>query len=127
MRFLKYINEEFLGYLEGYNRSVELFINPDRKEMQEATSNGNSARFIGFNKDLYLWDSYGLLHADVAQEIKIGHKYKEYGFFGEAKYSRGKLTILWIDFSNHFPKQDLVKFQRYYNEQLEPYYNQFFT
>ncbi|MFA5025399.1 MAG: hypothetical protein WC503_02760 [Candidatus Shapirobacteria bacterium] len=121
MRFLEYLREDFVGYLEGYNKTVEVFVDPSQKEMREAAGNGNSVRFIGLNKKLFVWNSWGLLHDDVAPQIGA-EKYKPYGFFGEARYSRGKLSISWIEFRTHFPEIALKEFKRFFLEDLEHFY-----
>lgn len=110
-----------MGYIESYKKSVEVFVDPSQKEMREAAGNGNSVRFIGLDKKLFIWWGYGILHDDAAPQIGA-EKYKPDGFFGEARYSRGKLSISWVEFRNHFPKADLEGFKRFFLEDLEHFY-----
>jgi len=54
------------------SKTVEIFRNPSRKEMEEASNRGNTLRFIATlnPKKLLIWDA-NILHGPVAHEFKI--------------------------------------------------------
>jgi hypothetical protein len=79
MRLLKYINEEYFMRVKNSNNSVEVFLNPSRKEFKEIAANINSVRFIANKKTkkVYVWNTYEAIHSDMYKLIFKGDFQKE--------------------------------------------------
>ena len=71
MKIRQYLQEEWFKRIKGGANSVDVFKNPSRKEFNEIISStkhsNNSVRFIadGKSKNLYVWEVYGSVHADM--------------------------------------------------------------
>lgn len=73
MRLKQYLREKFAEGFNHWSGYVEIFVNPSRKEMNEALkqgSTGKTVRFIadGKTKKLYVW-SIDVLHALAWKEL----------------------------------------------------------
>jgi hypothetical protein len=83
MRFITYLQEEYIGSIEGVGFGptfkgghAEIFMNPTNKEIRDAANQSsgpwkNMVRFIAdfTNKDLYVFKA-DTLHVNVEQELK---------------------------------------------------------
>ena len=105
MKFKQYLEEEYLGQMEGYfwnNNTSSIFKNPSKKELKEC---GTDIRFIvDFkNKNLYTWNGGVLIHNEVAKWLSnegelessgLGsHSWWNWYYAGIAKLSMGKLKF----------------------------------
>ncbi len=71
LKFVNYLNEEFLKYLTGYgHQSFPVFTNPNKKEMFEV---GLWARYIiDFKlKKIYVWDANKSIHDWVDKQLHL--------------------------------------------------------
>jgi len=123
MRLEQYLlNEKYLERIKTRKGSVEIFINPSRKELIE--SNGKyGIRFIADNKTkkLYVWNAYDANHFDVWKQLKGKElPYIDVDMFhGLAETKGGKVILkethqvrVWV-----FDKQDDKIKQLYKNFQ----------
>ena len=68
--------EEYLSRFDIRGKSVEVFVNPSRKELR--TLGGEFIRFIADadTKKVYAWEGYSAVHGEMARYIKVTGKDK---------------------------------------------------
>ena len=72
MRLKRYIEEEWATRVDSIKKDVDIFVNPDKKDLREI---GKECRFIAYNnrKKLYVWDANKSFHYDVYKML-FGNK-----------------------------------------------------
>jgi hypothetical protein len=122
MRLQKYINEKFYDAYRSRGRDMEIWENPNSKEMREMTNSGTIRFFANMKtKKIYMWDGDRLTHKDVTDaglQPVNGFNYVNYAMkgrhadiiFGGTLY-RGKVLSDSWDASDtaEFPTPDLAK------------------
>ena len=92
MRFLRYLNEEYVNSINtGFFRSTNVFNFPDRKELRDM----KDVRFVIDinNKKFYVWDANSpLIHAMASHDLNVGEKGDLRGL-GSYNPATGKITI----------------------------------
>lgn len=112
MKLKSILNRVFDKYYmsteDRYDKLVEIFKNPSRKEFQEViTDYGNSMllkdknkifRFLFDREDLYIWSpEVAYLHQDFANDLGMGNLSHEAGVLaGKGKYENGKIVLKGI-------------------------------
>lgn len=100
MRLQQYLNDEYLGRYTLYGKSIEVFVNPSKKELKDIiTIDGkrkNDIRFIADRKKkkLYAWNSIGGIHYDIWYRIGDNRRYDDVTLFsGLAEVKGGKMIM----------------------------------
>lgn len=91
------LNERFVVGFEGRNGYNEIFVNPDRKEIREVASRGESFRFIGDKeiKSLYVAD-VNVLHEEMQEEIG-NMKQHYFDLFSGVAINEGRYVRIYYD------------------------------
>jgi len=78
MKLKQYINEEYYKRVKVNGRSIEVFINPSKKERKEAADKHNSIRFIADNKTkkVYVWNVYRAVHMEMYKALSLGNDFQ---------------------------------------------------
>lgn len=100
MRLQKYLNDEYLDRYKLYGKSVEVFVNPSKKELKEIIEfedkKKNDIRFIADRKrkKVYAWNSLGGTHYDMWYRIGDNRRYDDITLFsGLANLKGGKMAM----------------------------------
>jgi hypothetical protein len=124
MKFLKYLNEEYVMRISDGRNSYEIFVNPDKGEIINELKKFKFLRFIiePYKKKFYVWDD-NLLHEYVYNTLKIHTKF----LFGTLSWKNGKFALYnnLIDMEENaliewVPKEDKEAYR--YPEELEDGY-----
>jgi hypothetical protein len=98
LRFKQYILEKWFYGIKSPDGMVDIYHNPDRKEMKNSTSRFNDTRAIVHNDNLITWNADTLLHHHVRHHTGINdgidaiidHSKKSIQLFGEPESTREK-------------------------------------
>jgi len=121
MRYLKYLNEE---YMTG-SGIQPIFVNPNNKELREAAGSEKECRFFVdvLNKNLYVW-YYRMLHEEASEALYkegIDNKYPYNGtkeVWGVAHLSGTKLRVseAYVDSISREISNSKLKRNNFYKE-----------
>lgn len=107
---LENLHEQFaIGFEDHYGKYHEVFVNPDKKEVRDASTVFNGElRFIADKdtKKVYISDS-DVLHDDIQKQIGTFRKHYWDLFSGIALVSGGKIQVGSTN-SNDEPKQEVI-------------------
>lgn len=113
LRFKDYLREVFHSGIKSPEGMVDIYHNPNRKELKSATSEYNDTRAIIKGSDMYAWDAAKEMHHRVRSksgitggiDALIDHGRKSIQLYGE-------------------PKETMEKFREY---QSTPHFNTHFN
>lgn len=71
LRFKDYLREVFHSGIKSSEGMVDIFLNPNRKELKSATSEYNDTRAIIKGSDMYAWDAAKEMHHRVRSKSGI--------------------------------------------------------
>lgn len=95
--------EVFYGGFKGrWGDYIEIFVNPDKREMMDAADNrSKEVRFVAdpVTKKVYIWNADSALHPEAMKRINSRWDWQRDVnlLVGTAEFSRGKLTLSYID------------------------------
>ena len=119
IKFSKYIREAYHDSIKGEgNKVVEIFKNPDRKEIKDSTSRFNDTRGIILGDKLHTWNADEALHHHVRSQlgieggvdVLIDHGKKEMQLWGDPEETRKASSGYTSSphFQRHFKDYNIV-------------------
>ena len=73
MRFLKYLQEEFMASVPSFSEPCNIYVDPSYKELTVGIK-GDHVRFFVLDDKLYVWDAELATHHQIASKIKATSK-----------------------------------------------------